>query len=284
MHSAAMPAYPLWSNIRKSIAQVLKIPRPTGRTSQKSCIGSNLGTKSSTKVKSHFSNGLKVRQPTSLTIASTIRSKTDCTTKPLSSGRVNRVKTTGACSLIGISTREVNRCANAFKKLGLKKGDRAAIYLPMIPELAITTLACAKLGIIHTVIFAGFSSSSIRDRVDDCGAKLVITADGGWRRGQILNLKSIVDEALQGCETVTDVVIVKRGHGDPLPLPRERRKRPLVPPHYSGKTHSLRSRGNGCGRHPLSFIHQRHHREAQGHYPYHRWLHDLCLPHDANRI
>lgn len=113
--------------------------------------------------------------------------------------------------------REVNRCANALKKLGLKKGDRAAIYLPMIPELAITTLACARLGIIHTVIFAGFSSNSIRDRIDDCGAKLVITADGGWRRGQILNLKSIVDEAIIDCDSVTDVIIVKRGHGDPFP-------------------------------------------------------------------
>ena len=113
--------------------------------------------------------------------------------------------------------REVNRCANAFKKLGMKKGDRAAIYLPMIPELAITTLACAKLGIVHTVIFAGFSSNSIRDRINDCGAKLVITSDGGWRRGQILNLKNIVDEAIVDSETITDVVIVKRGHGDPFP-------------------------------------------------------------------
>lgn len=113
--------------------------------------------------------------------------------------------------------REINRCANALKKLGLKKGDRAAIYLPMIPELAITTLACAKLGIIHTVIFAGFSSNSIRDRIQDCGAKLVITADGAWRRGQILNLKSIVDEAIVDCDFVTDVIIVKRGHGDPFP-------------------------------------------------------------------
>jgi acetyl-CoA synthetase len=113
--------------------------------------------------------------------------------------------------------REVNRCANALLKLGLRKGDRAAIYLPMIPELMITTLACARLGIIHTVIFAGFSSGSIRDRVQDCEAKLVITADGGWRRGQILNLKSIVDEAIADCPSVTDVIIVKRGHGDPFP-------------------------------------------------------------------
>jgi acetyl-CoA synthetase len=113
--------------------------------------------------------------------------------------------------------REVNRFANALRKLGLKKGDRAAIYLPMIPELAIATLACARIGVIHTVIFAGFSPNSIRDRILDCGAKLVITADGGWRRGQILNLKSIVDEALVECPDVSDVVIVKRGHGDPFP-------------------------------------------------------------------
>ncbi len=113
--------------------------------------------------------------------------------------------------------REVNQFANALRKLGIQKGDRIALYLPMIPELAIATLACARIGAVHTVIFAGFSANSIRDRVVDCGAKCVITADGGWRRGQILNLKNIVDEAVEDLDTVTDVVVVKRGHGDPFP-------------------------------------------------------------------
>ncbi len=113
--------------------------------------------------------------------------------------------------------REVNRFANALRSLGIGKGDRVALYLPMIPELAIATLACARIGAVHTVVFAGFSANSIRDRVVDCGARCVITADGGWRRGQILNLKSIVDEAVEGVDSVKDVIVVKRGHGDPFP-------------------------------------------------------------------
>tara|TARA_R100000027_G_scaffold67340_1_gene65654 strand:+ start:16022 stop:17890 length:1869 start_codon:yes stop_codon:yes gene_type:complete len=113
--------------------------------------------------------------------------------------------------------REVNQFANALRDLGIKKGDRIALYLPMIPELAIATLACARIGAVHTVVFAGFSSNSIRDRVIDCGARCVITADGGWRRGQILNLKNIVDEAVDGVDCISEVIVVKRGKGDPFP-------------------------------------------------------------------
>lgn len=113
--------------------------------------------------------------------------------------------------------REVNRCANALRQLGIGKGDRVALYLPMIPELAIATLACARIGAIHTVIFAGFSANSIRDRVLDCEARCVITSDGGWRRGQVLGLKDIVDEALDGVENVSEVVVVQRGRPEPFP-------------------------------------------------------------------
>lgn len=113
--------------------------------------------------------------------------------------------------------REVNKLANGFKKIGIKKGDRVVIYLPMIPELVFSLLACARIGAIHSVIFAGFSADSIRDRVLDCKAKLIITADGGWRRGNVLPLKNIVDEAAKQCECVTDIIVVKRSHGDPFP-------------------------------------------------------------------
>jgi len=106
--------------------------------------------------------------------------------------------------------REVKKFANVLRKLGIKKGDRVAIYLPMIPELAITMLACARVGAIHTVIFAGFSAESIRDRIIDSQAKLVITADGSWRRGNVLPLKNIVDEAVEGLDYVEHVVIVRR--------------------------------------------------------------------------
>jgi acetyl-CoA synthetase len=113
--------------------------------------------------------------------------------------------------------REVNKFANALKQLGVRRGDRVAIYLPMIPELAISLLACARIGAVHSVIFAGFSAESIRDRVLDCQAKLVITADGGWRRGNVLPLKTIVDEAIEDCDCVQDVVVVKRSPGEPFP-------------------------------------------------------------------
>ncbi len=114
----------------------------------------------------------------------------------------------------GQLSREVNLFANALKNLGIQRGDRVAIYLPMIPELAISLLACARIGAVHSVIFAGFSAEAIRDRVLDSESKLVITADGGWRKGNILPLKSIVDEALQDCECVKHVVVVRRGHSD----------------------------------------------------------------------
>jgi acetyl-CoA synthetase len=113
--------------------------------------------------------------------------------------------------------REVNKCAHSLKELGISKGDRVAIYLPMVPELAVTMLACARIGAVHSIIFAGFSSESIRDRVLDCQAKLVITADGGWRRGKVLPLKDIVDEALKECDCVDNVIVVKRSPGDPFP-------------------------------------------------------------------
>jgi len=111
----------------------------------------------------------------------------------------------------GDLAREVNMCANVLKGLGVRKGDRVAIYLPMIPELAITMLACARIGAVHTVIFAGFSADSIRDRVQDCQATLVITADGGWRRGKALALKDTVDEAVADCPSVKNVLVVQRG-------------------------------------------------------------------------
>ncbi len=105
--------------------------------------------------------------------------------------------------------REVCKLANGIKSLGLKKGDRAAIYLPLVPEAAIAMLACARLGVIHTVIFGGFSAEAIRDRINDCGAKLVITADGGWRRGKIIELKAKVDEAIIKTPSVKQVLILK---------------------------------------------------------------------------
>ncbi len=108
----------------------------------------------------------------------------------------------------------VNKTANVLREMGVEKGDRVCIYLPMIPELAVTMLACAKLGAVHSVIFAGFSASAVASRVNDCGAKMVITSDGSYRGNKVLDLKSIVDEALEKCETVEHVLVVKRTNND----------------------------------------------------------------------
>lgn len=106
---------------------------------------------------------------------------------------------------------EVCKFANALKSLGIKAGDRVAVYMPMIPELTIAVLGCARLGVAHNVIFGGFAPNAIRDRVEDSECKLIITADGGWRRGSVLALKENVDEAVEsGCPTVENVIVVKR--------------------------------------------------------------------------
>jgi acetyl-CoA synthetase len=110
----------------------------------------------------------------------------------------------------GDMQREVNRAAAALKRLGVKKGDRVAIYLGMIPELPIAMLACARLGAPHTVIFGGFSPESIRDRILDCEAKLLITADGGWRRGGKVPLKDNADRAVDECPSIEHVLVVNR--------------------------------------------------------------------------
>ncbi|MGE3728555.1 MAG: AMP-binding protein, partial [Candidatus Sericytochromatia bacterium] len=108
---------------------------------------------------------------------------------------------------------EVCRFTNVLKKLGVVKGDRVAIYMPMIPELAIAMLACARMGAVHNIVFGGFSAESLRDRIEDAQAKLVVTADGGWRRGQVVPLKDWVDQAIDGLACVQQVVMVKRtGH------------------------------------------------------------------------
>jgi len=106
--------------------------------------------------------------------------------------------------------RQVCKFANVLKNLGVRPGDRVAIYMPMIPELAIAMLACARIGAPHSIIFGGFSSNAIVDRVNDAEAKMVITADGGYRRGTVVDLKGAVDEALLKCPSVQSVVVVER--------------------------------------------------------------------------
>jgi len=110
--------------------------------------------------------------------------------------------------------REVCKFANVLKGLGVKKGDRVAIYMPMIPELPIAMLACTRIGAPHSIVFGGFSPISLRDRINDAEAKILITSDGGWRRGKVVPLKDNADEALRETPSVEHVIVVKRTEND----------------------------------------------------------------------
>ncbi|WP_250432489.1 acetate--CoA ligase [Hanstruepera flava] len=108
----------------------------------------------------------------------------------------------------------VNKMANVLKSKGVQKGDRVCIYVPMIPELAIAVLACARIGAVHSVVFAGFSSTALATRINDCDCKMVITSDGSYRGAKTIDLKGIVDDALESCPGVETVLVAKRIHSD----------------------------------------------------------------------
>jgi acetyl-CoA synthetase len=114
--------------------------------------------------------------------------------------------------------RQVCQFANVLRKLGVKKGDRVALYLPLVPELAIAMLACARIGAVHSVVFGGFSAESLRDRINDSSCKLLVTADGGWRRGHVVPLKQMSDEALKDTPSIEHVVVVQRLQESPAPV------------------------------------------------------------------
>src|SRR5947209_3501539 len=114
--------------------------------------------------------------------------------------------------------RQVSMFANVLKSLGVRKGDRVAIYLPLIPELAIAMLACARIGAVHSVIFGGFSAESLRDRINDSTCRLLVTADGGYRRGNVVALKQVADEAVSDTPSIEHVVVVQRGGGKAIPV------------------------------------------------------------------
>jgi acetyl-CoA synthetase len=113
--------------------------------------------------------------------------------------------------------RQVSTFANVLKSLGVTKGDRVALYMPLVPELAIAMLACARIGAIHSVVFGGFSAESLRDRINDSACRLLVTADGGYRRGQVVALKKVADEAVAATPSIEHVVVVQRA-GAALPV------------------------------------------------------------------
>jgi acetyl-CoA synthetase len=117
---------------------------------------------------------------------------------------------------------EVCRCANALKDQGVRLGDRVVIYMPLVPEIVVAMHACARIGAIHSVVFGGFSATSLKDRIEDAGAKLLITADGGWRGGRAIELKAAVDQALAaGCRTIERVIVYRRT-GEPVSMDAKR--------------------------------------------------------------
>ncbi|MCI0562617.1 MAG: acetate--CoA ligase [Nitrososphaera sp.] len=142
--------------------------------------------------------------------------------------------------------REVNKFANVLKNIGVKKGDRITIYLPMVPELPIAMLACSRIGAVHSVVFSGFSSQALIDRVNDASSKVIVTADGGMRRGRLVELKKVVDEARPATKSVEQVIVLKRagngvnmGERDLWWHEEMERERPCCPPEALESTHPL---------------------------------------------
>ena len=117
--------------------------------------------------------------------------------------------------------REVMRVANGLKKLGVEKGDRVCIYMPMVPEQIISMLACARIGAVHSVVFGGFGAAALNSRITGAGAKVVITADVTFRRGKSIPLKHIIEEAIINAETVEHVVVLRREQHQPVEIHRE---------------------------------------------------------------
>ena len=173
-------------------------------------------------------------------------------------------------------TGEVCQAANALTELGVETGDRVAIYMPMIPETVVAMLACARIGAPHTVVFGGFSSQALEDRIQDCDARIVITADGGYRRGAPAALKPAVDEALEKCPDVRNVLVVRRT-GQDVEWTDDRdlwwhdvRRQAERRAHLRG----VRRRAPA-----LRDVHQRHDRQAKGHPAHHRRLHGWHVLH-----
>ena len=172
---------------------------------------------------------------------------------------------------------QVERFANVLKGLGVARGDRVAIYMPMVPEVAVAMLACARIGAPHTVVFGGFSAESLRDRINDATAKVLVTADGGYRRGSLVPLKHNADEALTDTPSIRHVVVLRRT-GQPVAM-QAGRDQWWHESDGAGRG-PVRPGSDGRGGSTLHPLHLRHDGEAEGHPAHDGRLPDPRLRHD----
>ena len=172
--------------------------------------------------------------------------------------------------------REVTRMANMIKSMGVKKGDRVTIYMGRVPEIVFAMLACAKIGAIHSVVFGGFSVDSLQGRIEDSQSNLVITCDGSFQNGKVVQLKQIVDESLKRCPSVENVIVVKRvGNDVNMETGRDHWYHELAEqPIAEGK---CETEANGCGRSALHPLYLRLNRQTQSHPAHARRIHGRHL-------
>ena len=170
----------------------------------------------------------------------------------------------------------------ARSRSACRKGDRVALYMPLVPELAIAMLACARIGAVHSVVFGGFSADSLRDRINDAQCTVLVTADGGYRRGQIVPLKQMADEALKGTPSIRHVVVVQRAEGDSFPVHMKEGRDHWYHRLMQDAAPHCPPEADGCGGHALHPLHVRHDRKAEGHRPHDRRLPRRHLRHDAS--
>ena len=176
---------------------------------------------------------------------------------------------------------EVQKFANVLKGLGIKKGDRVAVYMGMTPELAIALLACARIGAVHSVIFGGFAANAIADRVNDSECVAILTQDSSYRRGNEIQLKRTVDEAMNACHTVKHVVVYRRTGS---PVNDGGRPRPLVARPDGQGCAGVPGRGAGFGRSALHSVHFGDDGQAKGTGAHYRRLCGADLPDDEVRF
>ena len=177
--------------------------------------------------------------------------------------------------------RQVSAFANVLKSLGVKKGDRVAIYMPLVPELAIAMLACTRIGAPHSIVFGGFSAESLRDRINDAQCKVLVTADGGYRRGSVVPLLKVANEAVEATPSIENMVVLRRMAGAGLPAsgsgPEAKSQKPgvemprLARPDGDCST-GVRAGADGFRGSALHSVHVGHDREAEGHHAHDRWL------------